>query len=299
VTDGDRRRQCGADHVKTTQSPPVGLPLAVGARYATVDGDGDRLLYFYLRTGACGASASSSAAAALTFKNGPWRPSDGSFGMLDGDRIATLAAQLLQTLARAAGLALTVGVVQTAYANGNATAYVAERLGVTAVCAKTGVKHVHHAAQAFDVGVYFEANGHGTVLFSEAARARIAAAAPTSPAAAQLAQLILLINQTVGDALSDLLLVEAALVLLGLDMPAWEAQYADLPSRLSKVAVRACMRMCAHKGARPSSVLTRGRRSRTGPCLRRPTLSGAWCAQRASRLGSMPPLQQYRPAAPL
>ena len=30
----------------------------------------------------------------------------------------------------------------------------------------TGVKHLHHAAEEFDVGVYFEANGHGTVLFS-------------------------------------------------------------------------------------------------------------------------------------
>lgn len=30
-------------------------------------------------------------------------------------------------------------------------------------CTKTGVKHLHHVAQGFDVGVYFEANGHGTV----------------------------------------------------------------------------------------------------------------------------------------
>lgn len=30
-------------------------------------------------------------------------------------------------------------------------------------CAKTGVKHLHHKAQEFDIGVYFEANGHGTV----------------------------------------------------------------------------------------------------------------------------------------
>jgi phosphoacetylglucosamine mutase len=31
----------------------------------------------------------------------------------------------------------------------------------------TGVKHLHPAAEAFDVGVYFEANGHGTALFSD------------------------------------------------------------------------------------------------------------------------------------
>jgi phosphoacetylglucosamine mutase len=33
--------------------------------------------------------------------------------------------------------------------------------------AKTGVKFLHHKAQEFDVGIYFEANGHGTVIFSE------------------------------------------------------------------------------------------------------------------------------------
>jgi phosphoacetylglucosamine mutase len=33
----------------------------------------------------------------------------------------------------------------------------------------TGVKYLHHEAAHFDVGVYFEANGHGTVLFSDKA----------------------------------------------------------------------------------------------------------------------------------
>jgi hypothetical protein len=28
-----------------------------------------------------------------------------------------------------------------------------------------GVKYLHHEAKAFDIGIYFEANGHGTVLF--------------------------------------------------------------------------------------------------------------------------------------
>lgn len=34
---------------------------------------------------------------------------------------------------------------------------------VPVYCTKTGVKHLHHKAQEFDIGVYFEANGHGTV----------------------------------------------------------------------------------------------------------------------------------------
>jgi hypothetical protein len=27
------------------------------------------------------------------------------------------------------------------------------------------VKYLHHEAKVFDIGIYFEANGHGTVLF--------------------------------------------------------------------------------------------------------------------------------------
>jgi phosphoacetylglucosamine mutase len=36
----------------------------------------------------------------------------------------------------------------------------------TVVFAKTGVKYVHHKAEQFDIGVYFESNGHGTAIFS-------------------------------------------------------------------------------------------------------------------------------------
>lgn len=38
---------------------------------------------------------------------------------------------------------------------------------IPVACVHTGVKHLHHKAQEFDIGVYFEANGHGTVLFSK------------------------------------------------------------------------------------------------------------------------------------
>lgn len=62
-----------------------------------------------------------------------------------------------------AGIELDVGVVQTAYANGSSTKYLTEVLQIPVACTKTGVKHLHHRAKEFDIGVYFEANGHGTV----------------------------------------------------------------------------------------------------------------------------------------
>ena len=44
-------------------------------------------------------------------------------------------------------------------------------------CVPTGVKFLHHRALEFDVGVYFEANGHGTVVFSPQATEAVRRAA--------------------------------------------------------------------------------------------------------------------------
>jgi phosphomannomutase len=46
--------------------------------------------------------------------------------MLDGDKISTLFATFLKELLHDSGLDLTLGVVQTAYANGSSTAYLME-----------------------------------------------------------------------------------------------------------------------------------------------------------------------------
>jgi hypothetical protein len=45
-------------------------------------------------------------------------------------------------------LQLTVGIVQTAYANGASTAYIRDVLKLQTQCAKTGVKHVVSTAVA-------------------------------------------------------------------------------------------------------------------------------------------------------
>lgn len=105
----------------------------------------------------------------------------------------------------------------------------------------TGVKHLHHAAEHFDVGVYFEANGHGTVLFSPATQETFVSHQPSTPAQqtalTHLVNLTNLINQTVGDALSDMLLVEVVLAHKSYAGVEWDSLYADLPNRLVKVSV--------------------------------------------------------------
>lgn len=210
--------QCGADYVKTGQRAPPSSQAAPLARCASFDGDADRIVYYFI-------------------------DSENTFRLLDGDRIATLAALFIGDLAKSAGLAerLKIGVVQTAYANGASTDYITQHLKLPVVCTNTGVKYLHHAASKFDVGVYFEANGHGTVLFSDSALKRLGKHEPQSPAqhaALQtLRSLVQLINQTVGDALSDLLLVEVILAHKGWGPHEWDSTYTDLPNRLVRVEV--------------------------------------------------------------
>jgi len=113
---------------------------------------------------------------------------------------------------------------------------------------------VHHAARRYDVSVYFEANGHGTLLFSDSAVSAIAAARQRAEAsgdagkAASAARLLAakqLVNQAIGDAISAILLVEAILLLRGWSIERWDAMYEDLPSRQAKLGVadRAALRV--------------------------------------------------------
>lgn len=50
--------------------------------------------------------------------------------------------------------------------------------------------------------------------------------------------LIDIINETVGDAISDMLLVETILHARGWDIAQWESCYTDLPNKLLKVTVK-------------------------------------------------------------
>jgi hypothetical protein len=114
---GTLNANCGADYVKTGQrAPPAVLAelaktadasSAASRRACSIDGDADRVIYYYMTA------------------NGGKEGSEGKFRLLDGDKIATLAAGFIGDLVRTAGLEgqIKLGVVQTAYANGSSTAY--------------------------------------------------------------------------------------------------------------------------------------------------------------------------------
>lgn len=96
--------QCGADFVKTQQKFPIGFEdVSPGVRCVSVDGDADRVVYFF-------------------------KDDKENFVLLDGDRIATLIASYLIDLIRKCGIDLKLGIVQTAYANGASTDYIVKEL---------------------------------------------------------------------------------------------------------------------------------------------------------------------------
>ena len=232
--------RCGAEHVQKQREPPCNMPAVSSGDWCSLDGDADRIVFH---------SANA----------------DGEWTLLDGDALAVLWTDFLATQFRAAGWTLvdpesagsgtepeprgaktvSLGVVQTAYANGGSTEYLQRVARVPVALAKTGVKHVHHRAEDFDVGVYFEANGHGTALVREEIRRQLQAQLEDSDDDAQAKKTAVrrllcfdrLVNQFIGDAVSDLLVTVAILHGRNMRFRDWRAMYHDRPSRQTKLPV--------------------------------------------------------------
>eukprot|EP00980_Cylindrotheca_fusiformis_P019850 scaffold6966_cov112-Cylindrotheca_fusiformis.AAC.28 len=237
--DGSLNINCGSEHVQKQLQPPIWYNnnnnnnnknddgnddttqvLPSNQEYCcSIDGDADRIVFFSTTTTDSSSNNKSTKLDCL----------------LDGDKIAVLIGRFLKEQITKAyndsnlnhdndNNKITMGIVQTAYANGASTNYIQNELNIPVVITKTGVKYLHHAALKFDVGIYFEANGHGTVE-------------SICPALTILPRLI---NPAVGDAISDLLLVDALLqhYYYGWTLYKWNtALYTDLPSRQLKVNV--------------------------------------------------------------
>lgn len=209
--DGTLNKLCGADYVKTTKLAPTGAN-DYDKRYASLDGDADRVVYFYLEEG-------------------------NRLNLLDGDKILAIFALYLKDELKSVHLEqdLSLGVVQTPYANGASTDYLKNVLGLNVEFADTGVKNLHKQAIKYDLGIYFEANGHGTIWISDKARGMIG---NTDDAKyLNLNRLFMIINNYTGDAISDILVVETILRHYGWNAEQWYQLYEDRPSSLIKVEI--------------------------------------------------------------
>ncbi|GET86091.1 phosphoacetylglucosamine mutase-like gene [Leishmania tarentolae] len=213
--------KCGADYAKLHASPspamsawpstcpPDANPTAT--HFYSLDGDADRV---------------------VAFLYDPKR--DANWVLLDGDRISILYAMLLNKwLGEEQMKALDVAVVQTAYANGASTEFLEKQLHMQVYTSATGVKNLHPIAHARDVGIYFEANGHGTVLISERVLTEVASTGAEK--VALFAAMRRLMSQCCGDAIADILMCEVALKALNMTFQDWADLYVDRPCKQIKV----------------------------------------------------------------
>lgn len=250
--------KCGAEYVQKNQLKPLLYDSSFNESNkgycCSLDGDADRIVFHF-------------------------QDENNTFHLMDGDKIAVLIAEFIQeelshlnrfisshSSSSKSKSSLNWGVVQTAYANGASTYYLEHTVKAKVLIAKTGVKYVHSMAEHnFDfIGIYFEANGHGSVIFGpkfymfmrnieeelklmmkKAESSSLSLLPRASVAFKRLSILPTLVNQAIGDALSDMLLVDAILFLKNWDLNMvsplrkWQREmYTDLPSKQMKVKVK-------------------------------------------------------------
>lgn len=120
--DGPLNLDCGSEHVQKQLLPPIwydGTPTTSLEYCCALDGDADRIVFF-------GQDSAAAAAAPTVEGDGDVETPKGKLtNLLDGDKIAILIAHVLnQKLSEVGNDVPSMGIVQTAYANGASTKYV-------------------------------------------------------------------------------------------------------------------------------------------------------------------------------
>ncbi|EAR94337.2 phosphoacetylglucosamine mutase (macronuclear) [Tetrahymena thermophila SB210] len=249
--------QCGAEFVHKSQDYPIhsiekikSYPDISKVRVVSYDGDSDRIVYFLPRS---------------DFKQ---------IDLLDGDKMISLfalyfkkALEKLQTKVEAVNKTgilnvdlkpseWVIGMVQTPYANGSSTIYLRDQLKLTTFFSPNGVKNLHPNAHKYDIGIYCESNGHGTFLVKEKKTAELEKfyhlriedfkGTPENlqvlkeflHEVKQLYRFIRVQNQCVGDSITNMLCIEAALATLNMTGQDYLNLYTDLKCKNSKVTIR-------------------------------------------------------------
>ncbi|KAG0438605.1 putative phosphoacetylglucosamine mutase [Dictyocoela muelleri] len=119
-----------------------------------------------------------------------------TFQLFDGDKItATLALFFSKNISKD----LSLGCILSHYSNESALKFISSICKVE--ISSTGIKNFVKKARHFDVGIYFEPNGHGGVVFSEKAKRYYSEKG--------LECLWKIFDPSIGDPLADFLILEA------------------------------------------------------------------------------------------
>ncbi|EOB11938.1 Phosphoacetylglucosamine mutase [Nosema bombycis CQ1] len=203
--DGVLNQNCGADFVKTKMMPPIITSDVLRAKtkglYVSFDGDADRLIMF-------------------NFEN--------DFTIFDGDAQASFLANQFELLINQIDAQLTIGIILSYYSN---DAVFNEIKRFKTLRKTTGVKNFVKAARKYDIGIYFEPNGHGSVVFSNTAFKTFESGDTTQHEILRI--MSQMFDPSIGDALANFLVFKA--LIKSADTI---KTYQDYPSRLMTVKVK-------------------------------------------------------------
>lgn len=175
---------CGADFVKSHNQVPLINNFNFkdekeNTLFASFDGDADRLVFFNLQN---------------------------NFNLIGGDAQAVILANYIKSLIDNIGLRLKIGVILSIYSNGGALDFL-NKFDTEMV--QTGVKNSVKAAKKYDIGIFFEPNGHGSVIFSNNA---IQAFNTGNTKEYEILQIMSnMFDPCIGDALANLLIFKCIL----------------------------------------------------------------------------------------
>lgn len=146
--DGIVNHDCGSTHVEKTHQEAINCSVNSGEKWASFDGDADRIVYYYRKS------------------------SSDQLTILDGDKLAALFCLYVKELLKLSSLdsQLTLQVIQTAYSNKMSENFIAGQLGVRVTTTATGVKNLMRKASNCDISIFFEANGHGSIIYNNKAK---------------------------------------------------------------------------------------------------------------------------------
>jgi phosphoacetylglucosamine mutase len=134
---------CSSDYVCTYNSIPINSSNDNNILRASLDGDADRIVFYYL--------------------------DNQELKILNGDYIVALILKYLSYVFKPKEKT-TIGFIYTGYTNQSCIEYIKrlqfdDNIDISCICTSTGVKHLHNEAEKYDIGVYFEQNGHGNIIF--------------------------------------------------------------------------------------------------------------------------------------
>lgn len=221
---------CGADDVHKTGLSPMGVPFryfqnsnqTIGVSF---DGDADRILFWVPRT-----------------YDLPIYRQRFPIRLFDGDRIMSLWAAAIQKLIIQANFPFDWNrmiLAHTAYSNGGAIDYWG-RKGFHHAYGATGVKNLHPIAEKADIGIYFETNGHGTILYREELLERlnehelVTILDNENTPTRQLKRILCLGNPYAGDAIRDWMITAICLDVLQYTVDDWYSMYEETPNLKGK-----------------------------------------------------------------